>query len=245
MQDAKRYGVKVLFLVLSIFWSGSIVSAGGFCPVSTTTDNYQYDPSWDFRWNPKNPDSIDPNLTLAVSVIGGKAPYTWTIERGNGFELDAGSTSGVTNHIRAGENACGAAWIIVIDKKGVKVKGSLRCKASGKWVLKETGICVMPGVPNMGNSRDYMVGGRWQYESPLVYYDVDLSPPLKCKKEENCKPAVHCVWCKRRKNPEVTGDLIRDCFSHGPCIYRMPGYGDDLWCAKNWQLFYYEWECPQ
>jgi hypothetical protein len=241
----QNYLKKLFFLFVLVFMGAAEVMGGAFCPISTTTNNYQYDPSWHFEWNPENPDSIDQGLSLAVSVIGGEAPYTWIIEKGYGFELRDISTSGVTNHLLANENACGAVWVTVMDKRGLEVNGSLRCTASGHWVLKQTGACVMPGIPNQGNSQDYIVGGKWQYEGPWTYYDVDSTPPFKCPKSEGCIGAIDCVWCKRRKNPEITGDLARNCFSHAPCILRMPGYGDDLWCAKNWQRFYYEWECPE
>jgi RHS repeat-associated protein len=53
---------------------------------STLPDDYQYDLSWLFYWNPDNPQEIDRNSSVEISVIGGFPPYTWNVS-GNGFSL--------------------------------------------------------------------------------------------------------------------------------------------------------------
>jgi len=90
-----------------------------------------------FQYDPNNPDVIDRNSSVEISIIGGIPTYTWEVS-GNGFILSEGATKGLNNTLIANDTACGTATITVTDKGGASCTGYVRCTA-GSWVKKETG----------------------------------------------------------------------------------------------------------
>jgi len=99
--------------------------------VSTLPDDWQYDLSWLFYWNPDNPQEIDRNSSVEISVIGGFPPYTWQVS-GNGFSLSLNETEGTSNALYSDDTACGTATITVTDKCGDECTGYVRC-SEGEW----------------------------------------------------------------------------------------------------------------
>ena len=142
--------------------------------VSTLPDDWQYDSSWLFYWNPDNPQEIDRNSSVTISVIGGFPPYTWSVS-GNGFSLSLNETEVTSNALYADDSACGTATIEVIDNYGVPVKGYLR-SAIGVW--SQWGYRPMLGIESCSGDvlcvRSHVVitEGKWRYslEDSAAYH---------------------------------------------------------------------------
>lgn len=83
-------------------------------------------------WDPENPETINQNDEISVSVIGGLSPFTWSIT-GEDVELSSPTTSGRTNTLSSGPTACGAFNITVTDSVGNTCSGVVRC-TQGSWV---------------------------------------------------------------------------------------------------------------
>jgi hypothetical protein len=98
----------------------------------TITGNHTYPSGWfpEFQYDPNNPDEIDRNSSVTISVIGGTQPYTWEVS-GTGFIIPS-STTDRTNTLSADNTSCGAATIIVKDKYGASCTGYVRC-TTGSW----------------------------------------------------------------------------------------------------------------
>ncbi|MBW2005045.1 MAG: RHS domain-containing protein [Deltaproteobacteria bacterium] len=107
-----------------------------------------YPPDWfpEFQYNPNNPEDIDRNSTVEISVIGGTPPYTWSVS-GKGFSLAETETQGLSNTLYADDTACRAATITVIDDCGQTATGYVRC-TTGQWVLKGHYCGLSGSVPN-------------------------------------------------------------------------------------------------
>jgi len=136
---------------------------------STLPDDWQYDLSWLYYWNPDNPQEIDRNSSVIISVIGGFPPYTWSVS-GNGFILSLDETEGLSNALIADDSACGTATITVTDNYGVPVTGYIRCTA-GQWITTGDHVCTPPceategggGRPWCGNWRISCISGNLRY----------------------------------------------------------------------------------
>jgi len=131
-----KIGLMILTSVFCLFLSG--VAAEKECWDSlgggpTFTGNHTYTPDWypEFQYDPNNPDEIDRNSSVGISVIGGFPPYTWQVS-GNGFSLSLNETEGLSNALYANDTACGTATIEVTDKYGTHVTGYVRC-SEGEW----------------------------------------------------------------------------------------------------------------
>ena len=180
---------------------------------STLPDDWQYDLSWLFYWNPDNPQEIDRNSSVEISVIGGFPPYTWSVS-GNGFSLSLNETEGSSNALIADSTACGAATIEVIDNYGVPVTGYVRCTA-GQWV-DESVLCY---VSTMTSTACYGIPlGQYRYQVLIVKPFVgEIACDQICCAEvlankaawglgDNCDFACIDNYCKWRVNPEAAWD---------------------------------------
>jgi len=83
------------------------------------------------EWAESNPETIDQDDQIAISVTGGEGPYKWTVG-GAGFSLGASETEDGVNLLNADESACGAATIKVTDACETTVTGYVRC-TEGYW----------------------------------------------------------------------------------------------------------------
>jgi len=144
-----KIGLMILASIFCLFLSG--VAAEKECwdregGGPTFTGNHNYPSDWfpAFQYDPNNPDVIDRNSSVKISVIGGIPSYTWQVS-GTGFILSEGATKGLTNTLIANDTACGSATITVTDKRGTSCTGYIRC-TEGKWVRKSTGSCIMSGT---------------------------------------------------------------------------------------------------
>ena len=112
---------------------------------------FTFIPGWlpQFQYDPANPQTIDRDNTITISVIEGNPPYTWSVS-GTGFDLEESQTTELSNILLADDTACGSADITVTDASGSTVKGSVRCTV-GAWVKQDiTGMtaeeaCPIPG----------------------------------------------------------------------------------------------------
>jgi len=144
----KEMLLKIFFFMMIFFFCSyfSGVAFAGICDenstsggVQTFSGNFTVPPEWRaIKWAPNNPEVINRNETLAVNVINGTYPYSWSVS-GNGFSLDPDQTQakGLSNKLTAGDTACGAATINVIDSAGSSTNGYVRCTA-GSWVYNFT-----------------------------------------------------------------------------------------------------------
>ena len=175
--------VKATLMVLAIgfcLFLNSKTSAieEGVCPVPTVQGNVK----GLFEWDPNNPDTMSRETQVTVSVIGGKAPYIWSVS-GSGFSLAESQTQGLSNTLSADETACGSAVITVTDARGT-VEGSIRIPDYGEWVEicddpggpNENCRCEIPGPPNYSNW--YNAGGAIR---------VAVSIKGKYKQQQNIK----------------------------------------------------------
>ena len=126
----------------------------------TLTGNFKYPAGWppEFQWDPANPEEIDRESFLLVAVIHGSPPYTWTVNEENGFSLEHGETSDFANILYADDTACGTATITVVDEKGERVEGYIRCTSSGTWVVKGSWTAA---IPRSGYAWDCQCGQYW------------------------------------------------------------------------------------
>jgi len=82
-------------------------------------------------WSEDNPETIDRNDQVAVSVTGGVGPYNWSVQ-GTGFSLGTSETEDGVNLLNSDASACGPATIKVTDACGTTVTGYVRCTV-GQW----------------------------------------------------------------------------------------------------------------
>ncbi len=246
-----KIGLMILTSVFCLFLSG--VAAEKECWDSlgggpTFTGNHNYPSGWfpEFQYDPNNPDEIDRNSSVEISVIGGFPPYTWQVS-GNGFSIPSSTTDG-TNTLSADGTACGTATITVTDVCGDSCTGYVRC-TTGKWVIKQSAnidACVLPGVGTSSScgagctSYVLIVGYQKQVQVTYSAGGCGFEDPVSC-----CECDICC-------NPDGSGCAGWACL---PCIdynsevgytvpyYNMPGPPPYSRKCRNTQLIYSEWEC--
>ena len=206
----------------------------------TVTGNYNYPSGWfpEFQYDPNNPDEIDRNNSVTISVIGGFPPYTWSVS-GNGFSLSLDETEGLSNALYADSTSCGSATITVTDDYGATVTGYVRC-TTGQWVLKSNDCGLSGSVANFYD---------WESSTYNRYFFELISGNKKQYQETNtgniskwgcCAKPILCEQCYTDKGITDLGNCIDGYFSdHGGCSE-----------STNWMcpvfvgdLKYYEWEC--
>lgn len=94
---------------------------------------YSFDPFiTEMIYDPDNPDTIEPNSSVSLSVLGGGPDFSWSVE-GTGFWFDAEYTittiltSGRTATLYADDTASGTAAITITDACGFEVNGQVEC----------------------------------------------------------------------------------------------------------------------
>jgi len=200
----------------------------------TVTGNHTYTPEWypAFQYDPNNPDEIDRNSSVEISVIGGFPSYTWQVS-GNGFSIPS-STTGRTNNLSADDTACGAATITVTDKYGDNCTGYVRC-TTGSWsdfvqvaITVKGDVCPdNPNCKSSSGSYDYVCDGisnKYQYRK----YSVHSSSGMHC-------PGELCGGDPTRSGAcELT-------VSYENCSYTQTDGSCGCCYVK---LYRREWECP-
>jgi len=88
------------------------------------------------QWAPGNPDTINSNSSVALYVLYGRGPFSWSVA-GDGFTLEYDSTELRGNILHADEDSCGSATITVTDANGDTVTGSVRNVDNGAWAQTE------------------------------------------------------------------------------------------------------------
>jgi len=203
----------------------------------TVPGNYNYPP---FRYDPNNPDVIDRNSSVKISVIGGIPSYTWQVS-GTGFILSEGSTKGLSNTLIADSTACGVATITATDKSGKNCNGYVRC-TTGQWSPAWPGVSVdskEKGDYCTNSNCKVSTGGYNEYGTVgKYYYRYDSSSSSSywhC--QPNCEPI--CSECGPDGNDNT-----------GVCHMTLSGGGLTLeitdgicgFCSAI--LYRQEWVCP-
>ena len=84
-------------------------------------------PESDLKWDLENPGGIVPSSQITLTVLDGRAPFTWKLTQGydKGFLLDETAT-GPTSTLTANANICETAEIKVTDSCSGEVNGSVK-----------------------------------------------------------------------------------------------------------------------
>ena len=163
----------------------------GMCPISTVPGNVQYY----FEWDPNNPNTIGRGGQQTLRVVGGKAPFSWSVS-GRGFSLAESQTDGPSNTLSANNSACGSAWITAHDSLGT-VRGSVRVPDHGFWFFKGH-YCGLSGKgPNRGGTIEYIRGGQkqMQYTYNLCECGLQAKTEAECDAyiNANCPSLPNCI----------------------------------------------------
>ena len=94
---------------------------------STVTCSVTCGPESDLEWDLQNPGGIVPNSQITLTVLDGRAPFTWKLTQGydKGFLLDETAT-GTTSTLTANADICGTAEIKVTDSCSGEVNDSVK-----------------------------------------------------------------------------------------------------------------------
>jgi len=205
------------------------------------TGNHNYPSGWfpEFQYDPNNPEEIDRNSSVEISVIGGFPPYTWEVS-GTGFSV-LSSTTYRMNTLSADNTACGSATITVTDKYGDICTGFVRC-TTGQWSPAWPGVSVdskEKGDYCTNSNCKVSTGGYNEYGTVgKYYYRYDSSSSSSywhC--QPNCEPI--CSECGPDGNDNT-----------GVCHMTLSGGGLTLeitdgicgFCSAI--LYRQEWVCP-
>ena len=213
----------------------------------TFTGNHNYPSGWfpEFQYDPNNPDEIDRNNSVALKVIGGTQPYTWSVS-GNGFSLP-NSTTARTNTLSADDTACGTATITITDNCGDTCTGYVR-GTTGQWVQKSAdcpmkgNIGTITGVNGLDTSFEYINGYQKQthvntWRGGSAHESCAESELIDCLAYCEDPPGLECEYC-------IDWDPVYNVF-RTPCRDNPdpPSYPEAKTCYTNSQWKYYEWEC--
>jgi len=148
----------------------------------TYPGNCTYTPDWhpQLQYDPNNPQEIDGETPITLSIIGGISPYIWNVS-GYGFTLSQDETYGLYNTLDADSTACGTATITVTDAQNETVTGYVRC-TTGKWSdwnssRRRLAYCSNPWVNTCNedsHTRTLIVGkSKWTFGSFHGYFCTD------------------------------------------------------------------------
>jgi len=115
------------------------------------------DISLGMEWSDDNPETIDQDDEVAVSVDGGIGPFHWSVS-GTGFSMEVSETQDGVNLLVSDGSACGPASITVTDDCGQSVTGGVRC-TEGSWDTTNSRA--------LGGCDDDGMGERHYYFSPI------------------------------------------------------------------------------
>ena len=263
--------LKIYLFVLMLFLCSyfRVVAFAGICDeqgksggLSTFSGSFIVPPEWrDLKWSPDNPEEIDRNKTLAVKVINGNYPYSWSAS-GTGFSLDPDQTQakGPSNKLTADDTACGTAEITVIDNDGAKVNGYVREQGNSGWVEQPqlANTCPEPGeATQMENPfLGWRVVGKVKIEEKAV--KGEGFPEFgSCGRwgfcegvGSNCNGVCNAPNCGIRGCSEcLTGDFF-DGQGYGCVVYPWQNIfwcsnNPCCWCVCNAYTKVYYWECNQ
>jgi len=257
-------GFRAVFLGLALFFglhlfgtASAFAGSRGECPgpVSTTTDKCERAEGSSFKWDPDNPQTIDRDGSVGISVIGEVKPYTWSVS-GTGFILSLNQTEEKTNSLYAGSNACGTAEITVKDGFGHIVKGYVRSD-NGQWVLIGT-TCKIPGPADTTSCHPYEATSCSRYEGKYAqtqkfwccynYPGGAGTSGCDCGSTYNigdCPQSgvdvcviCDCETCRGAGWVTHTDGASKLCCRNETCSYMK--------CYCHWagSLKLYEWKCP-
>ena len=268
----------ILMFVLCLHFSG--LALAGDCAGEadgigspTVPGEFTIAPDWHppLQYDPANPQTIDRNNTVTISVIGGIPPYTWSVS-GTGFTLEEIPDNELSYILHADGTACGAATIEITDTTDALIAGYVRC-TTGQWVYKGH-ICGLSGMGDVDINAFAVIlieGNKQQRVSYTWHGTAVPNGPSRNTEAEalaDC-PDLITQLCPGGDPPCLDFDLDYTCNEVHP-------WGRSLACKKtdghvscraacyaeytygNWNAFlpiagtwpwndaymhYYEWEC--
>jgi len=207
----------------------------------TFTGNHNYPSGWfpEFQYDPNNPDEIDRNSSVTISVIGGTSPYTWSVS-GTGFSIPS-STTDRTNALSANNLACGSAAITVTDNCGDSCTGYVRCTAASRWAIK-TSECILSGSGTLILYDCNDCNRAWHYELIVGNKKQTQSTAQWCF-NDGYGPggADNCIDPDHNPPKEVAWNYYTDfseCSNPEDC--ENCSYLEKVEAVTIWN---YEWEC--
>ena len=199
----------------------------------TITQEYTPLPAPPFEYAPNNPEEIDRNSSVTISVIGGTPPYSWSVS-GTGFHFE--SVTGPTTitiglkvvQLWADDIACGSATITITDSAGQTATGYVRC-STGQWtymgycqsaLIGDTYGCDVHSGPFL---IEY-IGGDERWATRHVN--------MRCATNDSGPATGVWVNCPLGVIPPPFSPIRSDICNCacGPCYLGVIGY--------------YKWECP-
>jgi hypothetical protein len=156
-------------------------------------------PAIDLSWDEDNsPETTTPSSSVEVYILGGLAPYLWSVTGGVGHSMSKSITYEQNNTLIAAADSCGPALVSCIDACGTEIIGEVR-NTDGQWVEKGT-PCGLPGqlttvadwnincfgsilMPLWPVNATIIVGAKKQYH----YEVVAISSSVQCSgSSEDC-----------------------------------------------------------
>ena len=106
---------------------------GGACEDTITINCCSCDNTANpFGWPDSNPDTMGQSDSVAITISGGCAPYSWSVT-GSGFTLGSATTSGASNTLITDGSACGPGNVTVTDKCGNVTAAGVVRSTTGSW----------------------------------------------------------------------------------------------------------------
>lgn len=176
------------------------------------------DTSTPIAWAEGNGDTITRNNSIALSVTGSGAPFSWNAVGGEGMTVDTDEESNSVLLVADG-TACGSVTVTCTDCDGNPASGSIRCTSAGSWQDSVYTCGEYQGVHILVVCDTYE-GQYWYHDEKSHRACVPISPctgtPMGCTAKD-----VSCA---------------ADCTPGGCGTYCCYGLGDPVqWCC-GWDI---------
>lgn len=211
----------------------------------------------EFTCSPDNPEVIGDMATVDMAVVGGVAPFTWSIDADK-FELaSAGPTSSRLNTVAALAGACGSVGVTATDARGEQVTCTLR-HVNGQWNYIGHAVnyddCVTKGDRTDGSQAQ---GGAERIEGRYRVYE-ERTIQFKCSLGGAYIDQCTCDRCSDiwgSQNYETRACITVDCpptpphqvsrASHKCCLatYTDGVETNLVYCLEIYHRSNYEWGC--
>lgn len=239
------------------------------CPpnMSTIQGTVDYPDSWFLKWDPNNPDTMGRGTQVNVNVLGGRAPYSWSVS-GSGFSLAESQTQGLSNTLFADGTACGSAVVAVTDSHSSSpVEGSVRAPDHGQWVEIIPAECMIPGPPTSWadtSGHDSLVRVEGKYRQVQLYhytlksgvsrvtldqceaYFSHIDCSSLCSSYPSSDPEWGCTECVKDILIGKDGCNLRNDWPYCVgCVKDTLGRGwyPGIGCRTSTGLQLFEWQC--
>ena len=197
-----------------------------------------------YLWASSNPSTIDADDSIVIEVEGSCNLGAWGWEftndaASNGFSFGSINTSIPSNTLHTDPGACGGASIKVTDIDGCETTGSVRCTASGEWVLKlscnpcgDLDTCILSGDPDVSV---WQSNNHWllektlgsQKQSNIGWFSCGCGTPGGIDTQSECKEWLdsHCDHTSRCQSAPCSANHCdpetnwSQCLEHPPTMH--------------------------